>query len=386
VWQDRSGRQHLECDVAVVGAGVVGSYLALEISRMGLDVVVLEARFPGAGATGRNAGMALAGLGEYYHTAARRYGRETARAAWERSLENGRRTRRLHDELGLPYEACGSLLLALDEAEAAHLRAAHELMREDGLPSILHAADPLGRGFAAALEQPQDTGIDPVAFTEGMLSASGAVVLENCEVYALEPDQNGVRLRSRLATVHAGHALLATNGYSPLLHPAFVGRVLPTRAQVLLTAPSPRLIDTLCYANYGYEYFRQLPDGRVLMGGWRKRFADVEIGYADQTTEGVQGGLEGFLRERFPEASREVELRWSGVMGFSPDGLPLVGVLEDLPCAGYAVGFNGHGLGLGIVAADELIATLLHGAPPGPFSVHRQTLAGSALAAPALIH
>ncbi len=370
----------------VVGAGVVGSYLALRLSRNGLRVVVLEARFPAAGATGRNAGMALAGLGEYYHMAIARYGRKTARAACERSLQNGRRTRELHEELRLPYDACGSLLLALDEAEAGQVWAAHELMKEDGLPVILHASDPLDRGFAAALEQPQDIGINPVAFTEGMLAASDAKLLQNCEVYALEPENDGVCVRSRLATIHAAHAMLATNAYSPLLHPSFSGRVLPTRTQVLLTVPSPPVLDTLCYANYGYEYFRQMSDGRILMGGWRKHFADVEIGYADETTEGVQKGLEGFLRERFPETSPEVEMRWSGVMAFTPDGLPLVGTLDGLPRVGYAVGFNGHGLGLGIATADELVDTMLHGAPPGLFSVGRETLKRLGTNSPALTH
>ena len=371
VWQDRSGRRHITCDVAVVGAGVVGAYLALALSRQGVDVVVLEARFAAAGATGRNAGMVLSGLGEYYHTAIKRHGRALARSAWERTLSNGRRTRALHDELGLPYEACGSLLLAVDDAEAAELRTAYDAMTEDGLPAVYHPADLLRRGFAAALEQTQDVGIDPARFTEAMLAASGATLLENCEVYALEAAEGGVQLRSRLATVRAGHALLATNGYSALLHPSFQGTVLPTRAQMLLTAASSRILHTLAYANYGYEYFRQLADGRVLMGGWRSLYKDLEIGYTDETTEQVQRGLEGFLWERFPEVSRQVELCWSGVMGFSPDGMPLVGTLRDLPCVGYAVGFTGHGLGLGLEAAEDLMATLLRGEPEGIFSAGR---------------
>ncbi len=64
--------------------------------------------------------MALTGLGEYYHTAIERHGRTVpARSAWQRTLANGRRSRALHDELDLPYEACGSLLLVIDDAEAA---------------------------------------------------------------------------------------------------------------------------------------------------------------------------------------------------------------------------------------------------------------------------
>ncbi len=367
VWQDKSGARHLAADVAVVGAGVVGSYLALALTRRGLDVVVLEMRFPASGATGRNAGMVLTGTGEYYHTAAERHGRERARAIWRATVENREATRRLHDELGLAYDACGSLRLAVSEEEARDLALAHEQMRADGLEGVLHEGDPLNRGFLAALEQPKDLGINPVAFVEAMLKASGAHVVEDCEVFDLAAEGYGVVLRSRLATVRAGVAMLATNAYSPLLHPFFRALIAPTRGQVLVSAPVPRVIETLCYANYGYEYFRQLRDGRMLVGGWRQRYADVEVGYADEVTPGVQAGLEGFLRERFPELGAGVERRWSGVMGFSRTGLPIVGQLPELPGVGYAVGFTGHGLGLGIAAADALIGLLLDGAPPGAF-------------------
>ncbi|MEJ7654699.1 MAG: FAD-binding oxidoreductase [Chloroflexia bacterium] len=376
IWQDKADQRRHECDVAVVGAGIVGSYLAYALSLRGLDVAVLESRFPAAGATGRNAGMVLTGLGEYYNTAAAALGRETARTVWELTLENGRRTRRLHDELGLPYEAVGSLLLAVDEAESQDLRAAYELMRADGLPGVYHASDPLERGFVAALEPPQDLGVHPAAFAEALLQASGATVFENSEVYRLTPHPDGTAtVRSRRATVHADHVLLATNGYSPLLHPAFKGSVLPMRGQVLVTAPASRLLETLCYADYGYEYFRQLGDGRVLLGGWRKNHLETEVGYTDEVTPEIQSGLEGFLHKYLPDAPPEIEARWSGVMGFTPDDLPLVGVLDDLPGVGYAVGFSGHGMGLGLAAADSLIELVLDGGPEGPFSARRFTAA-----------
>lgn len=377
LWQDEGALERVECDVAVVGAGVVGAYLAHRLAREGRSVTVLEARFPAAGATGRNAGMALAGLVDYYHVAAGRWGRERARALWELTLLNGRKTRALHDALGLPYDPSGSLLLAGDDREAREVEAAHRLMREDSLPGVFHGRDPLGRGFAAALEQPQDIGIDPAAFTRALLASSGARVIDGCEVYDLEPEAGGVRLGCRRATVRAEHALLATNAYTPLLRPELGDAIRPVRGQVLLTAPSPRVLPTLCYANYGYEYLRQLPDGRVLMGGCRKAHAEREVGYEDRTTPEVQAALEGFLRARFAEVSRRIERRWSGVMGFTPHGLPLVGRLAELPCAGYAVGFNGHGLGIGFVAADELVDTVVGGKQRGIFAVMSDELVGA---------
>src|SRR3712207_4870614 len=87
-WQDASSDQVIECDVCVVGAGLVGLYLARLIAGQGRRVVVLEARHVAAGATGRNAGMVLTGSAYYYHQAVATYGRELAHQLWLLSLHN----------------------------------------------------------------------------------------------------------------------------------------------------------------------------------------------------------------------------------------------------------------------------------------------------------
>jgi gamma-glutamylputrescine oxidase len=52
----------IECDVAIVGGGLAGLSAAIELADRGFDVVLLEARQVGWGASGRNGGQALAGL------------------------------------------------------------------------------------------------------------------------------------------------------------------------------------------------------------------------------------------------------------------------------------------------------------------------------------
>jgi glycine/D-amino acid oxidase-like deaminating enzyme len=58
-------------------------------------------------------------------------------------------------------------------------------------------------------------------------------------------------------------------------------------------------------------------------------------------------------------------------MGFTPDGLPLLGSLPSLPQAYFAVGFSGRGLSWAFVAAERLVNTMLHGAELGMFSAKR---------------
>jgi glycine/D-amino acid oxidase-like deaminating enzyme len=96
---------------------------------------------------------------------------------------------------------------------------------------------------------------------------------------------------------------------------------------------------------------RQAWDGTIVVGGCRRAFADSEIGYDDRTTSQVQGALERFACEMFGLAPDELNItgRWAGTMGFSPDGLPLIGpVLTEWPSrrVWFCGGFTGHGMSL----------------------------------------
>ena len=67
VWQETAApATKVTHDVAVVGAGLVGSHLAGLLTEAGRDVALIEARYPAAGASGRNAGMVLLGVRHSY--------------------------------------------------------------------------------------------------------------------------------------------------------------------------------------------------------------------------------------------------------------------------------------------------------------------------------
>ncbi|HKP54733.1 MAG TPA: FAD-dependent oxidoreductase [Chloroflexia bacterium] len=363
-WQDASSSQTIECDICVVGAGLVGLYLARLLAGQRQRVCVLEARHVAAGATGRNAGMVLTGTAYYYHDAIRTYGHDLARDVWQLSLHNRTIARGLSQELGTPWHETGSLLLALNDTEAEDLERSAEAMLDDGIEVKFSYKDPLKRGFAAAMTQPGDAGIHPVKFAQALAASCGATIYEQSEVFAIEPRAGGgMEVRSRRVTVRCRAVALCTNAYAPLMHPYFMGKVTPTRGQILCTEPlGVTLLGQLCYADYGYEYFRQLPDGRLLLGGWRHYFREAEVGYEDRITPDVQNGLEGFMARYFPEAvGARITHRWSGTMGFSSDGIPLVGSLPDMPDVYFAVGFTGHGLGFGLATAERLAAHILFG-------------------------
>ena len=131
------------------------------------------------------------------------------------------------------------------------------------------------------------------------------------------------------------------------------------------------------YAEWGYRYWRQLSDGRVLVGGMRHRARAEEVGTVCLPTATIQTFLDGELRDL--GVSAPVGHRWAGIMGFSPDGLPLAGPLPSSPGVLLLGGYTGHGMGFAVHAARGLVAHLVDGTPiprwldparaPGPGTV-----------------
>jgi gamma-glutamylputrescine oxidase len=113
-------------------------------------------------------------------------------------------------------------------------------------------------------------------------------------------------------------------------------------------------------------------DGRLLIGGGRKLNKELENDTMDdRITTPVQSHLDAYLAERFPDVTVPVERRWAGIMGFTPDGMPLVGTLPDMPDVAFAVGFNGHGLAVGAGTAERAVELMLNGTHPGAVSAER---------------
>ena len=97
-------------------------------------------------------------------------------------------------------------------------------------------------------------------------------------------------------------------------------------------------------------------------------FSPLGPANAEETTPHLQAGLLGWVGAHFPElADVRVTHRWAGIMGFTPDGMPLVGRLPDLEEVYYCVGFNGGGMSMGPVAARRAVRLMTAGASPGVF-------------------
>ncbi len=379
LWQDTAAwpgeveHRYETADICVVGGGITGSILARLFGEAGKDVIVLEAGQVGGGASGRNAGHGIAGMRDNYHDVVERMGHDNALALRRYLVECRDWLWELCKELDVPHERNGSRYLAFDEAEADRLRLAAEALIRDGQDVEWSEDDPYDAGFLGYIEQAGDLGLQPYLLVTRLMATSGATVFENSAVRNIEQAGDTVTVRSKRVTVECRQVVLATNAYSRIIHPYFRDKIFPIRAQAYATEPSPlRIFNCPHGTQDGFEYFRQLPDGRFLIGGYRDRFEEEEVGYGDETTPHLQSGLECWVAERFPEiASLKVTHRWAGTMGFTADSLPIVGRLPDMPEVYFAAGFNGGGMSRGPATALRAAEYVLEGTHPGELHVER---------------
>lgn len=373
-WQADGTQAVREVDMLVIGAGLAGTAVAYFAKQAGRDVVITDMRDIALGASGRNAGFMITGLDTHYHRAIEEYGKDVAFEMWDLSRETIRFWKKIAADDDVPLQNIGSMLLSESEKEAQDIELAANALSEAGIEAIYHDSDPLKRGYFNAIEQPLDAAVQPYKLTQAVFRASGAELIANNEVYRITQTQDDVvTVATHRHIFKAQYVMMCTNAYSPLLEPYFEGKVIPTRAQVLMTEPLDKpVIETCGYSNYGYMYYRMTFDGRFLIGGGRHKHIALENDTTeDRTNQPVQQELEDYMRRYFPDVDKPMARRWAGIMGFSVDGLPLVGTLPDKPRVGFAVGFTGHGLAMGAGVAKRAVNRLLHGTSAGAVDVSR---------------
>lgn len=366
--------ESLDTEVAIVGGGITGVTLAWSLAEQGAQVALLEADRVASGASGRNAGFLLAAPAEPYQEQIALWGRAGARAVLDTGRRTHQRLRALVEQLGIEceYRPRGSIRLSTSDEEAEDTRASLAPMRADGFPMEevpLSAALPehARGGFVAAFHTAEDGELHPVRFVRAVARAAaarGVRVFERSPVRGARW-QAGWEVQAGGGVVRARTLVIASNAWAAELCPALASLVVPRRGQMLATAPLDVPVAPLpTYAHWGYRYWRQTPDGRLVIGGWRDLDPDAETGDEARTTPAIQAGIESGLRALLPGGAL-IEHRWAGIMGFARDGRPLVGWLDADHHLAVCAGFTGHGMGMAAACTHDLAALLAWKPAPG---------------------
>ncbi len=335
-------------DIAVIGAGITGCACAGALAREGKRVRVYDARGVGEGASGRNGGFALRGAAARYDVARETYGVDATVELWRRTEQA---LDRLEAIAGDAFRRTGSLRLAADVEERVEIEGEYETLREDGFAVEWREDLPhLRPDFRGAIFHPTDGAVQPAGLVQrlaDLAAEAGAAFADHSRITSLED-------------VEAEQVVIATDGSGRGLLPELDEALWPARGQVLATAPLPdRLFECPHYARHGFDYWQQLRDGRVVLGGFRDFSILTEMTDDETTTEPIQTALDAFLVELLGEMP-EVRHRWAGIFGLTQDLLPLVGPVPGHDGVWVAAGYSGHGNVLGLLCG-ELVADAMLG-------------------------
>ncbi len=358
-------------DVLIVGSGVTGLSAARRLAGAGAEATVVDAGPVGAGASTVNGGMVIYGLKVGTKTLLHRYGSELGRELWEASLRSVDVVEEIVAAEGIQcsFSRPGSAELgstARDwvalEAETAWMQAElgfHlELIPQARLRSEVVGSD----RFVVAAVDSVSAGLHPARYTYGLASALGGAavrLVENAEVVRVEAGGGSYRVGTTRGEVSAGQVLIATNGYTGPVLPRLRRGVVPVGSYVVVTDPlRPDVAERLIPGNRMLwtsrrllNYFRRTPDDRLLLGGRQNLRTDLDLHRSARE-------LRRRVVEIFPELE-EVRFAhsWTGRLGVTFDLMPHIGRLGGM---WYALGYSGHGVGIGTYLGNE-VAGLMSG-------------------------
>jgi D-amino-acid dehydrogenase len=391
--------------VVVVGAGAIGAACALELTRRGADVLVLEQGADwAAGCSWGNAGLICPSHAGPYATRAdigravrwllrsdsplgirplpqlvpfltrllaeTRPGRavrvlEVSRDMCLRSLEMHRRL--VADGLDTGFQQAGLLDVYETEDGFERGRAAASAHRDRGLTlrvldadEVRDAEPALGPSAVGGVLFRDEAFADPLKYVRAVAAAAearGARLLAGAEVLDLERTANGVRLTTTAGTVEATTVVVAAGAWSGRLAGA-LGRPVPLQGgkgyTVDLAADGRPPLRRPCMLQESRVAITPL-EGRLRMAG-TMQFAGLDERIQRPRLDGVQAAS----RRMLPAwADAPVVSMWAGLRPCSPDGLPYVGWLHP----GRVLLATGHAM-LGLTLAPltgTQVANLLDG-------------------------
>jgi gamma-glutamylputrescine oxidase len=383
-------------DVVILGAGLTGLSAALELAQAGLDVVVVEARRVGWGASGRNGGQVIFGYGCDQSKIAAMVGIEASRRLFEWSVEGSDmvRERIARHDIDAHWRD-GHAHVAIKPRHVDELKAWQRDLGENyGYPlewwdcDQLQAQLPSPR-YIGALYDPRSGHLHPLNYTLGLARAAvaaGVRIFEHSPVLSLE---RGARPRLRTADgeVEGDFCVLAGNALVHGIAPELDDKIMPVGTYVGATAPlgeerARSLIRNhmaVADINWALDYFRLSADHRLLFGG--------RASYSTLPPPNLPGTMARRMARVFPQLKgMAFDSVWGGLIDISLNRAPHWGRLGGNVY--FAQGFSGHG-----VAATGLAGRILAEAIRGQagrldaFAAipHRNFPGGRALRTPMLV-
>ncbi|CAI7576804.1 unnamed protein product [Penicillium pancosmium] len=395
-----------EVNYAIIGSGITGLSIAKTILEKSpaATVTILEARTLCSGATGRNGGQMAANAGEEYMHLATMHGAEMAGRIATFTLRNLERMQDLIEEYDAvevsEMQRLQKLRVFLTVGKFSEFRESIGRMETDhpslgGLYTIIDKETVLKdfgiHGAAGGALIPAGTvwpyRLVTKAFADLLKKYSDRFTIEtNTPVLGVEHDPKSATpfpytLRTSRGPLRTGNVIYATNGYTGHLLPSVRGRIHPFKGTMTVQDPGTSVANQGDSVSWGFHYppthdpatgrsgfglyylGQSAKTGYFYFGGENARVDDTVSADDSFVGENSVSHLQSVLPRFFGKnesAPWKLVSSWSGIMGFSSDGLPLVGRLPSSISGRsgegewIAAAFNGYGMANCLLSGEAL--------------------------------
>jgi glycine/D-amino acid oxidase-like deaminating enzyme len=366
-------------DVCIVGGGFSGLNTAIELAKRGRSVVLLEARQIGWGASGRNGGQLIRGVGHGVEQFESVIGAEGVRSLKLMGLEAVEIVRRRVAEFSIdcdltwgycdlankPRDLAGFAedmeeLKGLGYRHEMRLLQAHEMRSVVGSDRYVGGLVDMGSGH-----------LHPLNLALGEAAAAHSLGVRLFEHSAVTRIDYGpeVKVHTARGHVRAKTLVLGCNAYMNDLNSTLGGKVLPAGSYVIATEPlSADLAHQLlpqnmavCDQRVALDYYRLSADNRLLFGG--------ACHYSGRDPADIAAYMRPKMLKVFPQLENlRIDYHWGGMIGIGANRLPQIGKLPDQPNVYFAQAYSGHGVNATHLAG-QLLAEAICGEQSNGFDI-----------------
>lgn len=356
-------------DVLVVGGGLTGVSAAHELARAGRDVLVLDEKIPGHGASSRNAGMLGRNTKHSFLGLSESAGQDVAITFFRELHEvfKSSLARIDAEKIDCDYQQAGRFIGALKpahfermareyEARGKYLGEDYELVRGGA------AGEMDTDRYVGGVIVRDNAAVHPGRYTQAMTDRAdraGARIVGNTRVTAVVRETSGFTVHTSRGVVRARDVLLATNGYTKDLLPWAARRLIQIESYIVATEPLPPGVAASLFPK-GRTYIdnsrrpmsmRLSSDGQRLLFGARTGVPPFQS--IRKTAQEVYTDIKFF----FPQLEGvRLSHAWPGRCGVTWDMFPHVGVQDGIH---YAMGYCFSGLAMAPYLAERAARKIL---------------------------
>lgn len=365
-WPSLSGPE--DCHTVVIGAGLAGLTTALQLSRAGQKVVLLEAEIVGFGASGRNGGFVSPGFAAGGDDIVRMAGKDTAKKLFRLSTEGVEFIRDTIRDLNIENAAPQpGITSAMRYDDSASLKAYREQLLKDHdyeldyLDTEQVRAVLKSQRYFQALRDPKAFHMHPLNYLRALaaeIERLGGGVFERSAATSISLSGAEKRVRTANGEVRARHVVFTTGGYTGSLERRLQRAFLPIATYVMVSEEAPDLIasaiatrDAIGDYRRAGDYYRLVDNGKRILWGGR-------ITTRAASTAGVVSELRREMTGTYPQlAGLKTELAWSGLMSYARHLMPQIGEVE--PGVWHCTAFGGHGLNTTAIGGKVVAEAIL---------------------------